>query len=402
MGEKALEGTKVLEYASSVSGPYCSKLLADLGAEVIKIERTGGGDEARRRGPFLNDIPNPERSGLFLYLNINKRGITLDPKTQTGRKIFLELLRWADILIEDKPPKEMEELGFTYENLKEVNPALIMTSITPFGQTGPYRDYKAYNLNLSHGAGAGYLTPGGSPNLEREPLKGGGLFDDYTAGLSAAVATLAAFYYREVSGIGQHIDASKQQSVMDYDRVELDMYPNTGVVRTRLKGKSLGGAMTRCKDGYVMPMALLGPQWDAFIDFLGNPDWGEKAESTGLTATLEPSEEFSRHLSEWMSSRTMEEVYHGAQAKRVPMAMVSSTADVMNSPQYKARGFFTEIEHPEAGRLKYPIAPYKFSETPSVVERPAPLLGQHNEEVFSRLLGYTRGDLVRMREAGII
>ncbi|MCK4242122.1 MAG: CoA transferase, partial [Dehalococcoidia bacterium] len=159
MAEKALAGVKVLEFASFVSGPYCVKLLADLGAEVAKIEKPGVGDEARRRGPFPNDIPHPERSGLFLYLNTNKLGITLDVNSQTGKRIFKQLVEWADILVEDNPPKVMEELGFDYETLKTINPQLVMTSLTPFGQSGPYRDYKAYGLNISHGSGSGYLTP---------------------------------------------------------------------------------------------------------------------------------------------------------------------------------------------------------------------------------------------------
>ena len=248
MAEKALREARVLEYASLVSGPYCSKLLADLGAEVIKIERPGVGDEARRRGPFPDDIPHPERSGLFLYLNTNKKGITLDPKTQTGKRIFLELVKWVDILIEDKSPKEMEELGFTYEKLKEINPSLIMTSITPFGQSGPYRDYKAYHLNISHSSGGGYMTPPGSPNTDREPLKGPGFFDDYVGGLFAAVATASALYVRPVIGSGQHIDTSKQEALINIDRVEIDQYPSEGKIASRVPtAVHIGGlGFSRC------------------------------------------------------------------------------------------------------------------------------------------------------------
>ena len=155
MTERALEGTKIIEYCDFVAGPYCAKLLADLGAEVIKIERLGGGDEARSRGPFLGDVPHPERSGLFLYLNTNKLGITLNLDSAAGKAIFKRLIAGADILIEDRSPGEMKELGVGYDTLKELNPRLIMTSITPFGQTGPYRDYKSYYLNTYHASGAG-------------------------------------------------------------------------------------------------------------------------------------------------------------------------------------------------------------------------------------------------------
>src|SRR3989304_3206254 len=146
MDDRALSGLKVVEYARFISGPFCAKLLADLGAEVIKVEEPGTGDEARRRGPFLNDVPHPERSGLFLYLNTNKLGITLDVGNPKGAGIFRQLVAEADILVENNPPARMKELGLDYEALREINPRLIVTSITPFGQTGPYRDYKSTNL----------------------------------------------------------------------------------------------------------------------------------------------------------------------------------------------------------------------------------------------------------------
>lgn len=402
MGKRALEGVKVLEFASFVSGPYCSKLLADLGAEVIKIEEPGMGDEARRRGPFPKDIPHPEKSGLFLYLNTNKKGITLKPDTMTGKKIFFELLKWANIFIEDQPPKEMEKLEFTYDKLKEINPSLVMTSITPFGQTGPYRDYKAHNLNVIQGAGGGYLTPGGSLNLEREPLKGGSFFDDYTAGLSAAIATLAAFYYREKTGFGQHVDVSKQEALMAYDKIEIDSYPNAGTITNRLAGMSGGRRVIQCKNGYVMPLAVLGYQWKGLKEFMGNPEWVQDRKFDDFVNRRKNDAEFAHHMERETKNITKEEFYHVGQAKGVPNTMVCSPSDVMNSPQYKARGFFVKVEHPEVGKMVCPRGPYVFSETPWAVERLAPLLGQHNEEVYCRLLGYAREDLVKMREAGII
>ena len=153
MTDGALQGVRLLEYGQLVSAPYCAKLLADLGAECIKIEEPPVGDPARRRGPFPDDIPHPEKSGLFLYVNTNKLGVTLDPRTPTGRLIFQRLAQEADVLIEDRPPGEMERLGLGYAALSALNPALIVTSITPFGQTGPYKDYKTYHLNLYHASG---------------------------------------------------------------------------------------------------------------------------------------------------------------------------------------------------------------------------------------------------------
>ncbi|MFA5368314.1 MAG: CoA transferase, partial [Dehalococcoidia bacterium] len=174
MTNTALGGLKVLEFAQFVSGPYCAKLLADMGAEVIKIEPPIVGDSARKREPFLDDVPGLERSGFFLFLNTSKLGITLDPDTATGRDIFLRLVAYCDVLIEDNPPSFMKERGLDYENLSKINPRLVMTSITPFGQSGPYRDYKAYNLNSYHGSGVARVLSSILPKETPIPVKGPG------------------------------------------------------------------------------------------------------------------------------------------------------------------------------------------------------------------------------------
>ena len=159
MSGQALSGLKAVEWSDFVSGPYCGKLLADLGAEVVKVERPGVGDGARSYGPFPQDIPHPERSGLFLYLNTNKLGVTLDVRTATGAQLLSKLLEQADVLIENNPPREVEELGFAYERLRQLNPRLVMTSITPFGQTGPYRDYRSCDLISFNASGLAFVNP---------------------------------------------------------------------------------------------------------------------------------------------------------------------------------------------------------------------------------------------------
>jgi len=402
MTGKALEGVKVLEYASFVTGPYCTKLLADLGAEVIKTERPSVGDEARRRGPFPSDVPHPERSGLFLYLNTNKLGISLDPGTPTGRKIFLALVEWADILVEDKPPKVMEELGLTYDSLKLVNPKLIMISITPFGQTGPYRDYKAYCLNISHGAGAGYLTPVDSSEADLGPIKGGGFFDDYCNGLSAAAATLVALYSREMTGEGQHIDVSEQEASIAYDRVEIGMFASDGFINTRVQTPK-GTALLPCRDGYVLIAMGEDRHWKALVKVMGNPEWTGDERLKDREGRVNHSPETNPLIAEWTKTFCKEEIYHKLASAGIPAGVVRSQSDLIeHDEQLKARGFFVEIEHPEAGKLIYPSASYWLSDTPWRLERPAPAIGQHNEEVYTWLLGYTKEELVRLREAGII
>lgn len=408
MAEKALQGVKVIELAQFVAGPYCAKLLADLGAEVVKIEEPLIGDEARRRGPFLNDVPHPERSGLFLYLNTNKLGITLNIKTETGREIFKQLANWADILIEDNPPGAMEGLGLDYENLRATNLRLIMTSITPFGQTGPYRDYKAYPLNTFHGGGEPRIMLYMASTPDRAPIKGPGFMGEYDCGLSAAAATLSALYARGMTGSGQYIDISKQESAIALERLENVLYPNRKKKETEAmlhavaQGAGMVGGLMRCKDGYVVLAAMQEREWQGLVDLMGEPAWAKDERFKDETNRSLNAREVTSLVQQWMIDQTMEQVFRGGQERGVPIGAVNSPQDLANSPQLRFRGFFVEIDHPETGKIKYPAVPYHFSKTPWAVERPAPLLGQHNEDIYCQLLGYPKREMVSMRENGVI
>ena len=402
MPKRALEGIKVLELCHDVSGSYCTKLLADLGAEVVKIEMPGRGGAARNLPPFFHDIPDPEASGLFLYLNTNKLGITLNVATATGRDIFLELVKQADVLVEANPPQRMKEQGLDYESLKEINPRLIMTSITPFGQTGPYRDYRAYPLNVFHSGGEGYLTPGGVENIGRPPLKVGGFLVEYDSGLSAAIAILAALYWRRKSRVGQYIDISKQESLMALNRLDMVRSANEGEVITRAKqGVPYGGALP-CKDGYTVFITWESVQWDRLVAFMGDPEWAKDDKFGDYAGRYKHGELINALLTEWLVNHTKEELYHKGQAAGVPFAMIYTSKDLVDSEHLKERGFFVEIDHPRAGKVKYPSAPYKFSETPWQVTRPAPLLGEHNEEILARRLGHRHEELAKLGAAGVI
>ena len=210
----ALGRIRVVECAEMVAGPFCGRLLAGFGAGVLKGESLAG-DAARRRGPFVGEGPDRERSALFLYLNVNKRGLCLNLGTPTGRAILYQILATADVLIEDFPPDRAAVLGVDYADLGAAFPRLVVASITPFGQTGPYRAYRAYDLNVFHGGGEGFLLPNGLAwelFPDRAPLKPGGQMADYHAGLTAAVGILAALHERLDSGRGQHVDCSKQEA----------------------------------------------------------------------------------------------------------------------------------------------------------------------------------------------
>ena len=401
MLKQALKGIKVLEFSDHVSGPYCSKLFGDLGAEVIKIEEPGIGDKSRKRGPFPDDIPHLEKSGLFLYLNMNKKGITLNVNTHKGKKIFHELVKWADILIENNPAKKIKELGFTYDKLKKINPSLIMTSITPFGHNGPHSDYNAYDLNMYYGSGVLYSAL--PIDNTKKPIKGPRFYSEYVSGLTASTATLCAQYARKKTGQGQYIDVSKQEALIALMRVTSVAFPNFGISEFSLASMVSGmGGLMMCKDGYIILTTAEEHQWKAFMRVMGNPDWADDPELQDIFSRSKNIHKIDPLIKKWVIKHTKEEIYHKAQAEGCPCAIVNTTEEIATSKQMKARNFFVEIEHSKAGKLKYPQAPYKFSKTPWAAVRPAPLLGEHNEEIYCDYLGYSKKELIRLFMSGVI
>jgi len=403
MTQGALTGLKVLEYSEFISGPYCGKLLADLGAEVIKVEQPGLGDKARRWGPFPDDIPHAEKSGLFLFLNANKSGITLNVESGLGPRIFEQLVSWADILIESQTTKEVERLGFDYESLAKLNPSLIMTSITPFGRTGPYKTYKGCDLISSHSSSEAFGNPAeGVDDIENDgPLKGPMHAADFMTGLTAALCTMPAVISRQATGSGQHIDLSAQEALSSVVRQELAFCMCEGLRPTRQKGrKRRGGILYPCKDGYVCIWA--GPHWEKMVEMIGNPDWAQVELFKDEATRNEHMEDINKLVVLWTMKYTAEEIDQAGIAYGVPVSPVRSVKDLVADEQLAFRDFFVDIDHPETGKLKYPGAPYKLSATPWEIRHRAPLLGEHNEKVYCRMLGYSRQDLVRMRQAGII
>jgi len=404
MAMKALEGVKVLEYCSTISGPYCTRLMADLGAEVIHLEPPRTGDDARMSPPFPQDIPHLEKSGLFLFLNTNKLGITLDPRLPQGRRIFEQLVRDVDVLVEDWPARQMEDIGLGYDDLKQQNPGLIMASITPFGRSGPYEAYKAHALNVSQVSGQGYLLPLPSPDLERAPTMVGGSCTDYDSGQTAAVAILSALYSKGKTGKGQLIEVSKQEALLSYQKVEAVIFANTAETTTRTgpKTERLITMMFPCKDGHVISVTPLDHQWDSLMKLVGSANWPAEGPSTDAARRTENPEALLELIGGWMKTRTKEEIWREAQASNCPITPINSAEDVLNSEQMNGRGFFEEVEHPEAGRLKIPARPYHFSKTPCVLECAAPLLGEHNEMVYCERLGYDMEELRKLEKAGVI
>lgn len=405
MSDRALEGLSVLEYCTGVSGPYCTKLMADLGADVIKIEPPEVGDDARRRPPFPGNHPDPEKSGLFLYLNTNKRSITLNPATPEGKEIFITLARDVDVLVVDKPPGFMASLGLDYDILKHINPGLIMTSITPFGLSGPYKDYKAYQLNTSHVSGQGYMLPIPAEDPNRAPVMMGGNSSDYDPGIVAAIAVMAAYFYKGITGKGQLIELSKQESLISMQRVESVTYPNDGVYMTRsnsMQGPRMIGGVMACKDGHVVVLTPEEHQWKSLMALIGDPEWSQQPWCRDASERYKRAEDINRWLLDWMKDHTQEEIFRKGQALGCPVAPLQSAEDVVNSQQFNARGFFRDIEHPELGKMPFPTAPYHFSKTPWQLDRWAPHLGEHNEEIFIDRLGLGKSELEILKKAGVI
>ena len=402
---KALHGIRVIELGDYISAPFCARLLADLGAEVIKVESTGRGDTSRRNGPFPSHEPNAETSGLFLYLNTGKSGITLDINTSTGKEMFLRLLEDADVLVENLPPGHLQKLKLDYSSIKEQFPRLVVTSITPFGQTGPYKDYAGYDINVQ---AAGGISIGiGMPN--RPPLAIPLSQGDFMAGLAGAASTLVAILAREGTGKGQWVDVAGSQvlAVLISFAYFLPNFIYRGVAGTR-KGRRGGEAyfpntIMPCKDGFVCLYPLQMPQYLRFLEMIGSPDWQENNRYRDRRAMAEQyPEEAEALIAPWFLERTKEEIFSVCMEHKVPCAPVRTIEEVVDDPHLNQRGFFVEIDHPTAGKLTHPGSPFRLSRTPGEIGDPAPLLGQHNQEVYCGRLGLSQVDLVRLRMAGII
>jgi crotonobetainyl-CoA:carnitine CoA-transferase CaiB-like acyl-CoA transferase len=394
---------RVLDLTWYIAGPYCTKLLADYGADVIKIEKPGEGDPARKMGPFLQDDPHPEKSGLFLYLNTNKRGITLNLKSQTGKNIFEELVKDADIIVESFSPGVVERLGLSFKELEKINPKLVMTSISNFGQTGPYRDFKSSDL-ITFAMGGAMNSTG---TQDRPPVGVTRNIKMYEAGWLAAIATTGACYSAQKTGLGDHIDVSLMETQLgstDRRDTHLLSYAYTGFTTPRedlttARWTVVSSGYLRCKDGWVL--VICPPvMWPKMCRALGMPELMNDPRFQNLY-DLTYASDIDGILAEWLSTRTKQQATEEMQAAGVAVTPISTPEDVVKDRHLNERGFWVEIDHPVTGKVTYPGAPMDMSEGGFQVRMPAPLLGQHNVEVYGKL-GYTREDLVRLRATVVI
>lgn len=382
MSRQALAGLRVIECGELVGAAYATKLLADLGADVIKVEPPGG-DPARQRGPFPNGCPSPERSGLFLYLNTNKRGVTLDLTSPKGRAELGKLATGADLLVHNVSPAEMAAQGLDYASLADRNPRLVMTSITPYGLRGPKRDWAATDLTLWNAGGIAYLN--GSPDAEDlPPLAPFGQQAQFQGALNGAVASLGALVARRRTGRGQHVVVSIQESLAAMLELTFEYWPYMGLVASRLGRKPIQPLdFLECQDGWIFICCVEEHQWREFVRMIGSPEWAALEIFGDRLSRGANWDALKIFLQEWASTQRVMDVYHAAQQRRIPFAPVSTMGDLLASEHLKHRGFFAALQPPGSDPVTVPGAPYRFSATPWTLRRPAPALGEHNGEVLA-------------------
>jgi crotonobetainyl-CoA:carnitine CoA-transferase CaiB-like acyl-CoA transferase len=428
MAEQALSDVKVLDLTWYIAGLYCTKLLADYGADVIKVERPGG-DPARNMGPFYKDIPHPEKSLFWFFTNTSKRGITLNLETGDGRDIFKRLAKAAHFVIESFEPGYMDRLGLGYPDLEKLNPGVIMTSITPFGQSGPYAHFKGSDMVVWALGGMMYLH--GDP--DRPPVQLSVPQAYFHGGIHAAMGSVMALYYREMAGEGQHVDVSIQDAVdftnqmadEVYDILGMNMF-RTGALYSQVRPEPMGVLYQRvnweCKDGCVSAFFRGGSLGDraaarAMVAWMRREDMAGELEAydwdTYNFATLTQEERW--HLEEpiakFLKTKTKKELFERAVRDGIILAPVSTVKDAVESEQLQARSYWVRVEHPEltplssteTGRaITYPGASVRASAAPWRVYRRAPLIGEHNEEIYIGELAFTGEQLAMLKARRVI
>ena len=400
---KLLEDVKVLELTHTLAGSYCAKLLADQGADTIKIEPPGQGDTARYEPPFLGGIPNQERSTLFLAFNTNKKGITLDITSPEGRKLFLDLVKESDIIIESFPPGHLDRYELGYDELQKINPRLILTSVTYYGQTGPYKSFKADDLTAQ--AMGGYLFA--VTGLADKPPMGTALYQmDITAARNGATATLAALFQQRDSNLGQHVDVSEIEAAISTPGGLIQQYSFVGAVQRRGGGERnvLDGMHLNTKDGEVTltTAGTGGRPMETWAEFLGEPRLTDPKFSSRQGRSQnwgELHKLVQDKLLEWNNLDLME----AATAKGLVIGLVQNISQVINSPHLEGRQCFAELNHREVGPLMYPGPGFLLDgENPMRGTSAAPLLGEHNDSIFCDRLNVSKDKLEQLKAMGVV
>lgn len=400
----ALDGITVLDLTAHIAGPYSTKLLADLGARVIKVERPGG-DPGRGFGPWLHDEPGPERSGTHQFLNTNKESIVLDLKSDGGREVLERLLQRAGIAVTSHPPAVAERLNLTPDALREAAGVNVL-SLTNFGWDGPYRDY-ALSETVLYAMGGEMFSHG---SVAREPLKMGGTASLIQCGAMAAIAALGAVYATEVHGITQRVDVSLfdvQLNSVDRRSSAIMAYRFSGRIngRPEVAGPSTGAGVVGvfpCADGYVEMTASAGPYWRRFAEMIDHPEFTDpKWNDPRWMNSPEAREEVDIALYPWLLERTRAEIWEAARDAHAILAPLFTASDLYEDPVFRERGLWTEVEHETLGSFPMLGRPYMLSETPWAIRRAAPTLGQDTTAILEEL-GYDAAAVDELRRTGSV
>ena len=389
-----LSGVRVVEVCDSIAGAHCGKLLAHMGAEVTKVEPPEG-DAARGHGAFPGGAPEAETSALFLHLNVNKRSVTLNVRSATGRAILDRLAATSDVLVYDAP--ELSDAAPDVEDLVRV-------AITPFGLDGPNAEYRASDLTSFAAGGEAYTLPGNlSYELfpDRGPVRAGGYLAEHDAGVLGAVAALSGLLSRSRNGAGERVDLSMQEASMAMARETLQRFAGYDEWIDWRRTYFFGGIFPAA-DGHVILFPREDRHWAALCDAMERPDLGADPRFATFDERRAHRPEVNAVMRAWAAGLEKRTVYHAVASRGCPAALFADASDVAASPQLRARDFFGSAIHPKAGTLEYTGQAYRLSRTPPVAPRSAPLLGEHNAEVYCDGLGYSRRDLTALRRAGVL
>ncbi len=396
---------RVLDLADE-KGVYCGKLLGDLGADVIKIEPPGG-DKMRSRGPFHKSDVHPEKSLPFLYFNTSKSSITLNIEDKAGQAIFKKLVEKADVVVESFPVGYLADLGLDYASLKKINPKLVMTSITPYGQKGPLNKHKAIDINIM--AMSGYMQLVGEPY--DKPLTLGGEQSYYPGSQYAAASTLAALYYRDGgSGKGQHVDVSMQEAMITFYHEQMPVAMWNKSKENIARVGSMDAMVTPCglypcKDGWISLCVVTPQEWDTLSKWIyevtGNEEILEDQYKGGLLDRMPVRDMVNVLVIDFTDRLTGQELFLEGQKRKLVVMPVNDVPSLLNDTQLNSRGFWVELDHPVVGKMKYPRGPL-YSDAINSPSKAAPVLGEDNEKVYCGELGYSKDDLVVLRSTGAI
>jgi crotonobetainyl-CoA:carnitine CoA-transferase CaiB-like acyl-CoA transferase len=398
---------KVIECGQGVAAAFGAKLLADLGADVIKVEPPEG-DFTRLRGPFpgtgSSERQDSDKSGLFIYLNTNKRAVVIDLKRAEGRQLLSELLNRADVLLHNVPPSDRDGMGLDSGMLRARHPRLILAAISIFGESGPYANYRGYELTASNASGWSFLSPGASPYPDLPPLKCFGSQCDFQGGVHAAITVLAAYFHRLKSGHpGQSIEVSEQEAVAAMLEMNLMHYTYAGRETSRLGNRALGPwFIADCADGQIFVLAVEEDQWSRLVEFMGNPEWAGEELFKDRLSRAQNMDALKALMTEWLGGWKVQDLYRAAQEHRIPFAPINTMSSLYESEHLRDRNFFVDLDQPGVSKLRLPGMPSQYGNSHWKIWRAAPGLGEQSEEVFCGDLGITRERFAELQNGGVV